>query len=375
LSDGNEFIKSFWTKSNLTAEALQPDVDGGNGATALYSQNIANTEESMKHFLGTSSHLALKTLRLRAKRGERRYLWIGGPISPGVSAGAAPYVVFDLLDGVVSTKFLAEGNITPVKDAWYDLEVTLVSGTEFWFGVASSLNFKQGGPYTNKPLAWIQAAQVEQSYVTVWKDRISALDFKAENIGFRWLSSTPEFNGAPSLESYFLSGASMAAGAAADWQFLHDGSGGSIVILQRSLVVNGVVFPRSIGTEYTGGEQGMRLGLPMANAKVWSYGVSNESGENVFTTSGGTTAGTRWLAGSYATSQSPNAQLFDNGTMVSAAAEAASPTDKPGSGPLKLGDKSSSPSQKVSEVIVYRRALTAADVAHLKLYFDPQFGE
>jgi hypothetical protein len=129
----------------------------------------------------------------------------------------------------------------------------------------------------------------------------------------------------------------------------------------------------SLGTDYTGGEQGVRLGPSTADPKVWGYRATNESGAEIFSLLGGTTIGTRWLAGSYGASPSPNAQLFENGVMIAAGNATAAPTAKPGTQPLMLGGTPTALSQRVSEVIVYKRVLTAADITQLKLYFAPQF--
>jgi cysteine-rich repeat protein len=374
LTDSNEFIKSYWVKSDLTAEAQQPDPDGGTTATALYDGNLS-VETSLKHPIANSSLRALKSLRIRARRGERQYIWIGGPSSPSVGGSLAPYAIFDLLNGVVSSTYaVTSAKITAVDDVWYTCEVSMLSGAEFWMGVTNSSTVKNSsGPASAKPAIWIQRAEVEQRYVKSWHDRIGSRDFNDPNMGWRFLDPAEHFNGLPALESFYLSGSSLAAGSGSDWQFLHDGSGGTLVIWQRQLLLS-PAYARSVGTQFDGAEQGMRLGISSTDKSLWGYGVSNASGEKVLSVLGGTTTGTRWLAASYSKADSPNGKLFEDGVMVASANASSSPSLSPSSGPLRLGDTANSPSQLVNEVVVYNRSLGMAEVEHLSRYFSSQVG-
>lgn len=369
LADGNEFNKSGWVKSDLTAEASQPDVDGGNTATAIKNQ-VAGKEPWMKHALVASSRTTLTTLRIRARMGERRYVWLSGP--PSVANTAEPFAVFDLLDGVVSHQYASTAAITDLGNSWYLCEVTLLIGPEIWVGVSNSATSKgAGGPVLNKPLAWIQRAEVEQSYVTVWRDRVGARDLTNSNGGWRWLNAATEFSGTPALESYYLYNPQLAAGEAADWQFLHDGSGATVIVLQQQPSPT-AAYRGTLGTEYDGSAQGMRMGVSSQNSKTWAYSATNGNGESVFEISAGSTVGTRWLAGSYAASQAPAAQLWVDGVMGASAAAAASPSMQPPAAAFRLGAATGTPFQKIAEVIVYKRALAAADMAQLDLYFAPR---
>lgn len=367
LADGNDFIKSFWAKTNITAEGLQPDADGGSTATAIYT-NVVSGQHSMTHVLATSSSAALKTVRIKARMGAWRYLWLGGPAIPG---GVAPYVFFDLQDGTVVSPYAATGAIKPLKNLWYSCEVTMASGPEIWLGFSNSTVQNQGGPLTAKALAWIQQAEVEQTYVTSWHDRIGGRDFNDPTGGWRWLEASPELNGLSALQSYYVASPFLTAGAADDWQFLHDGSGGSVVLLQQQEVPS-KGYKSSLGTEYGGAEQGMSLGVSAADSKLWGYRAANANGEKLFAVNGGGTTGVKWLAATYATAQAPDAQLYEDGVMVASANAAAEPTLSPSSAPLQLGSASGTPNSQVHEVLVYDRALSSQDISRLTAYFASQ---
>jgi hypothetical protein len=133
LADGNDFIKSAWVKTDLTAKAMQPDAEGGNTATALYSADSALVGRSMKHAV-LATQGARKTLRIRARMGEYRYLWIAG-------------ARFDLREGVANGGVGVATNITPLKDLWYLCEATVVAEAEFSVAVsASNTGPAAGGP-------------------------------------------------------------------------------------------------------------------------------------------------------------------------------------------------------------------------------------
>jgi Concanavalin A-like lectin/glucanases superfamily len=375
IADGNEFIKTFWVKTNLTATALQPDVDGKNTATALYDGLMNSTaEHSMKHALASSSQFAPKTLRIRARMGQRRYLWIGAPASDAL----APLASFDLLNGVVSANYaVISAKIELIKDLWYTCEVTFIGGPEYWLGVSSDPAAKAYiAPNTNEPAVWIQQAEVEQTHVSAWHDRIGQRDLsgaKGDPTGvtdsWAWQPSSVELNGLPALVAYYR-GAHLAAGDPADWTFLHDGSGGSLVILHQQSVPS-KAYANSLGTEYLNQSAGAHLGVSASDSKLWGFGSTNANGQSLFSISGGSTKGPKWLAGVYGSAQTPDAQLFEDGVMVASANAAAKPSVEASSSPLMLGNASGGApiAQQVHEVIVYNRTLDSADIARLTDYF------
>jgi hypothetical protein len=370
LADGNEFIKSSWIKTNLTTEALQPDVDGGNTATALYA--VATGERSLRHPIASTSYASLKTLKIRAKMGESRYLWVGGSV---LSPQPQQYAVFDLLDGLA---FPAGGarsaGIEPLKNLWYSCEVTLLSGAEVWVATSSSPIHKElSGPTTAKPLAWIQGAEVLQTWVTSWKDRVGANDFIDPAGRWGWLAAAADLRGLPALQADYLYGPTLATELPAEWSFLHDGSGATLVALQRQSGPS-KAYKNSLQTVHDDAHEGMHLGVSGSDANVWAYSVTNANAEALFALDGGSTTGIKWLAASYTAQQTPNAQLFEDGLLVASANAMAPPSPTAGNEPLSLGGPFG-PSQLVHEVIVYDRVLDSGEIARLKAYFAEQLGE
>jgi cysteine-rich repeat protein len=312
LSDSNDFVKSFWAKTELTAKALQPDAEGGNTATAIHALNSKlSLGGSMKHALATTSSNAIRTMRIRAKMGARRYVTIGASPGPNLAAFGA---MFDLQDGVVTQKYgVQDAKITLLSNQWYACETTLIAEPEIVIGVPAD-----GAP-SSEALVWLQDAEVEQAYVTKWNDRVGTRHLEDPTGAWRWHEALSVFNGSPALESnYKYSAQLVAAGSAADWQFLHDGSGGTTVTLQKDLAPSKGSFS-SAGTEYSGSEQGVSLGASKTDPTLWRYAVSNAGGEQLFAILGGSTTGAKWLAASYATAQSPDAQLFEDGVMIGSA--------------------------------------------------------
>jgi cysteine-rich repeat protein len=369
LSDGNEFIKSSWKKTNIAAEGLQPDMLGGSTATALRISGLgvaAMGEVAMEHALESSSSYALKTVRIRARMGKWRYLWLGGPASPWSNTGVAPHAFFDLLDG----KTFAPGataTITPLANLWYQCEATLVSGPAVTIGVSTSLEKSAYGGVL-EPLAWVEGAEVEQASVSVWRDRIAGRDFMADiPRTWRWVAASPGLGGLPALESQQGFASQLQAGAPEDWSFLHDGSGGSFVIVQQQATPS-KFFGSSLGTEYVNG-QGFRFGVASTDAKVWEWTARNDGGEAIFSMKGGSSTGANWLAGTYASAAQPAAQLFENGFLVASAGEVADPSSAPAANPLMLGGPTETPSQRVHEMLVYDRALDGDDIERLRAYF------
>ncbi len=362
LSDGNDFIKSYWAKTNLTAEALQPDSRGGTTATALYDNpSSAMGVHSMKHSVGSVGKAPM-VVRLVAKMGERRYLLVTG--------GAGMSAVLDLLNGEVASSVNAQATLRALDGAWYECAVEFVVGSsEVSIGVSATTSSTYSALNTTKPAVWLERVGVEQTSATVWHDRISGRDLVDETGSYSWLASTESMNGLPSLHSHPL-GNPLVAGAPDDWRFLHDGTGGTVVIFHD--LPSPMEGYRSVGTEFLDRTQGAHIGVSDQDSSSWTFSAMNSAAEPLFVLTGGHTDGASWLAGSYG--GSAEARLFQDGTLVASGKAQAEPSIEASKLALQLGDRVGSPDSFVHEVIVFARAVDATDVAELKRYFDAQLG-
>lgn len=298
-------------------------------------------------------------------------MWIGAP-SLSAQEALAPLVFFDLLDGTVQpTGTTKDPKITALKNLWYECEVTLVGGNQFWLGFSRAPGTKTDAWSTGtKALAWLQGAEVEQSVVSKWRDRISGRDFAGS--GWTWRPSAAEFNGLPALEGNSISffPPPMRAGEAADWTFLHDGSGATLVTAMRNVSAHHA-FHIARTQDYEEG-QGIVLG-GNDDVSAWEFGASNGK-TSLFSVVGGSPTGTKWLAASYGTNSKPQAQLFENGQLVGSANPTSTPASAASEQTLTLGGADSS-QQLVSEILVYPRTLDGSEIEQLERYFAPRLGE
>ncbi|MDF3070180.1 MAG: hypothetical protein K0R38_5781 [Polyangiaceae bacterium] len=171
------------------------------------------------------------------------------------------------------------------------------------------------------------------------------------------------------LEAFPSFAPKLVAGLPADWSFLHDGSGGTLIVFQHRLPQN--LFENSFQTAVEGTQEGAHIGASVQDPERWRYDVSDAGGNYVFGIEGGSTEGAKWIAGSFGLSSTPNAQLFEDGILVGSANGAGAPATTAGNLPLTLGG-GRGPHQMVHEVLVYDRVLDSTDVEQLKAYFAAQ---
>lgn len=220
IPSANDFASVNWTKTNATIIANNTTDPIGTNTADRMTDTVTNGDHQVNQNASGANVLGYATIQVYAKAGTANYCILSG------NAGAIK-VAFNLTTGVAgaSTGTYLWTKSTDASNGWWLLELcylTSVSAVTIGMNVTNSVSSYAGaGDYI-----YLYTASMEQNLTTTWADQSG----NGRNMTQATSIAAPvslEFPANYSQQAAYFDGDNTRtlASTAADWTFLHDGTG------------------------------------------------------------------------------------------------------------------------------------------------------
>lgn len=365
----SEFDNAYWTKTNVTVSA---NADG-------IADKIVETAINATHILSRSpptnfgNNAYVQRLSVEAKMDGRRWLRVSG--NTGAARGW-----FDLQTGTLgSSNAVDTFLITDLGNGYYRCEISYqATDGDIRYTLSNADTGGAAPSYLGDGVSGIlmRNASVLQQRVNTWTDQETLQGTHDATIGV--IGEQPAhqthggrpprvvFDGVAGSDSLLL------GGAAADWKFLHDGTGGWMFVVVRPYAGGGTILDEINGT-------GVNLGISLTYQATenFTWSLSN-AGANIFLYVGGAGSApanqTHLISAGYledGTGSEGFARLnraYVLGPQASAGApNAGNPLSVPRIGERATTNTANFPGE-IMAILMYKRAskLTAGEIAYIE---------
>ena len=280
VSDGSDFSAASWVKSGVTVTAnTSTAADGTATADRILETSATSLHYVRQDTIGTSSP-GLMIFEVNLAAGTRNYAWIGNS-TDGV------YQTFDLANGQLGTVSdnVISATMEPLKDGWHVCRVMWAAKTAVTpeIGVTSTDSVATYAGTTGAYISAYGATLSGYELVSAWADQSG----NGYHLTQPTASSQPRYvdtsviagsvlNGRPVLRFNYATATHMAAATAADWTFLHNGTGATV-----AMVCNRLQNPAGVNLSYyfdtTSGGNGRGLSLSRSISNDTTAIVYNDS--------------------------------------------------------------------------------------------------
>lgn len=359
------FTRWTWSRTNIGSVIANQanDPDGGTRAD-LVEDDTTNAVHTLTSTIDNVSTVSC-TAKVWAKAGTANWVYLS-------LNGGSHKAWFNLSTGALGTVSGsgAVGRITAASGGyWCELDCTYASGS-LVIGIASADNTTSyAGSGSN---LYLYGGTVVQQRVGRWFDRIggNAYDFTAASIAeeFLWLATSANLNSKPGMRG-FGGARRMTAGVGSNFEFLHDGTGGTLVVVIND---NGSTSTRIINTADFGGTL-KGIYLRSTTTTAWDYFIGNGSVNVRTATKSGTPKGLQCVVASWKSTSSPDAYVRANGVVGTVSGSGTLATGAAVHG-LQIGSTASSTNGDLAEIITFPKELSAAELASLSVIMTADFG-
>lgn len=375
VSDGSDFSSASWVKSGVTVTAnTSTAADGTATADRILETSATSLHYVRQDTIGTSSP-GLMIFEVTLAAGTRNYAWIGNS-TDGV------YQTFDLANGQLGTvsHSVITATMEPLKDGWHVCRVMWAAKTAVTpeIGVASTDSVAAYAGTTGAYISAYGATLSGYEMVSAWADQSG----NGYHLTQPTASAQPRYvdtsliagsvlNGKPVLRFNYATATHMAASTAADWTFLHNGTGATV-----AMVCNRLQNPAGVNLSYyfdtTSGGVGRGLSLSRSFSNNTTAIVYNDSTfAQTSVQSGPSDNEAVFVRFGSSNTLNLNINGRESSTTI-ASASAAAPTL-----PFSLGRSDVTGNMMfgyVAEMRIYSRYLTDAEIVRLRQHWAGRYG-
>lgn len=267
---------------------------------------------------------------------------------------------------------------------WYLLEIgefLYSSGANGVFMTDADGNVPVDILATSPTLVYDQLSAFTQDKVSTWNDLVGSdnLSQGSLNVKPTWISRSPNFQGESAAK--FFNGHSIAGATAANWQFLHDGSGATVAFPWRCTNLStasdlGLMTTNGFSTTATGVSMTYIPSTGGLKFDVGGAGSNKIHYQSFFNTLG--TGGTdirnvaNWVGFSVASADSPDTRWRINGVEIASGNPSGGFTAAVPATGITFGGAVDF--FEIPEVLVWNRALTNLEWDAVHYYFRGLFG-
>lgn len=378
ITDGSDFSAAAWTKVNSTVTA-NADTDSEGASTV---DRITNTGTSGQHYAQQTttagSGFGFITFQVDLKPGTAQYAWLG-------NVADSVYQTFDLTNGRVgsTTSNVVAASMEPIANGLYRCRLAWYVETSAAVGVGVSLtdsvaSYSGGGEY----IGACNASISNYNTVSTWDDQVGSRDLVMSTLSamprLLYAKGAGVMNGNEVLQFKPAAPVVRLEGqTAADWTFLHDGTGSTIAMACHRLnnvsganaslyfdnTNNASVFPGVNAVRNLAGSVSARVFNDSTFATVTVQGADSQN---------------ECLIYRYSSSGSPNFAFEINGR--SGTVTSFTPSANPPTFAFTLGQANSGflgtagMNGYFAEVRIYNQFIADTDAAKIRRYYGHRYG-